>query len=104
MNFINVGAERFGCMDVLLLPNFLGTIASGSMTLLSSVMKCDVDIRKELYANVVLPCDTTRFFFKRFVSDEFQGSCAPERKYSVLLLEQTFPCPRVLKCPSGADF
>ena len=39
-NIINVGVERFRCMNVLLLPNFLGAISSGSVTLLSGVMKC----------------------------------------------------------------
>ena len=59
-------------------------------------MKCDMDIRKDAYANVVLSSDTDMFFFQRFCEHMtlislhprcVQGSRSPERKYSVLILE-----------------
>mmetsp|Transcript_10351 Transcript_10351/g.8808 ORF Transcript_10351/g.8808 Transcript_10351/m.8808 type:complete len:114 (-) Transcript_10351:16-357(-) len=54
-NIITVGNERFRCPEVLFQPNFIGKEASGIHdTTFQSIMKCDVDIRKDLYANVVL--------------------------------------------------
>merc|ERR1719399_1672530 len=44
-NVIVIGNERFRCPEVLFQP----------------VMKCDVDIRRDLYANVVLSGGTTMF-------------------------------------------
>jgi len=46
--------------EVLFQPSFIGTEATGiHNTTLQSIMKCDVDIRKDLYANVVLSGGTT---------------------------------------------
>merc|ERR1712013_289733 len=61
-NIINVGAERFRCPEVLFQPSLIGKEASGIHdTTFQSIMKCDVDIRKDLYANVVLSGGTTMF-------------------------------------------
>ena len=61
-NIIIVGAERFRCVKVLFQPSFTGTEASGFHdTSFHNVMKCDADIRKELYANVVLSGGTAIF-------------------------------------------
>ncbi|ELP93841.1 actin, putative [Entamoeba invadens IP1] len=49
-NFITIGNERFRCPEALLQPSFLGMEASGiHETIYNSIMKCDVDIRKDLY-------------------------------------------------------
>merc|ERR1712066_435082 len=54
-NIITVGSERFRCPEVLFQPSFIGKEASGIHdTTFQSIMKCDVDIRKDLYANVLL--------------------------------------------------
>merc|ERR1712187_1032834 len=54
-NIITVGSERFRCPEVLFQPSFIGKEASSIHdTTFQSIMKCDVDIRKDLYANVVL--------------------------------------------------
>merc|ERR1712010_44268 len=59
-NVITVGNERFRCPEVLFQPSFIGKEASGIHdTAFQSIMKCDVDIRKDLYANVVLSGGTT---------------------------------------------
>merc|ERR1712125_236226 len=59
---ITVGSERFRCPEVLFQPSFVGKEASGIHdTTFQSIMKCDVDIRKDLYANVVLSGGTTMF-------------------------------------------
>jgi actin-related protein len=61
-NIITVGSERFRCAEVLFQPSFIGKEASGIHdTTFQSIMKCDVDIRKDLYANVVLSGGTTMF-------------------------------------------
>ncbi|GFQ04864.1 actin-66, partial [Phtheirospermum japonicum] len=50
---ITIGDERFRCPEMLFQPSLGGTEASGihEMTY-DSIMKCDADIRKDLYGNV----------------------------------------------------
>merc|ERR1712059_160024 len=61
-NIITVGGERFRCPEVLFQPSFIGKEASGIHdTTFQSIMKCDVDIRKDLYSNIVLSGGTTMF-------------------------------------------
>merc|ERR1712123_398298 len=53
-SFITIGNERFRCPEALFQPSFLGMEACGiHETTYNSIMKCDVDIRKDLYANTV---------------------------------------------------
>ncbi|KAA0198604.1 Cytoplasmic actin type III [Fasciolopsis buskii] len=92
---ITIGNERFRCPETLFQPNFIGMEAAGlHETCYSSIMKCDVDIRKDLYANTVLSGGTTMF---AGISDRMQKEITnlapptmkikivapPERKYSV---------------------
>ena len=57
-----MGSERFRCPEVLFQPSFTGMEASGIHdTSFQSIMKCDVDIRNDLYANIVLSGGTTMF-------------------------------------------
>jgi actin-related protein len=59
---ITVGNERFRCPEALFQPSFLGREAAGiHECTYNSIMKCDVDIRKDLYGNVVLSGGTTMF-------------------------------------------
>merc|ERR1712173_127485 len=54
-NDITIGNERFRCAEVLFNPSTIGMEQEGIQQLLyQSIMKCDVDIRKELYGNIVL--------------------------------------------------
>merc|ERR1712178_73596 len=47
-NIITVGSERFRCPEVLFQPSFIGKEARGIHdTTFQSIMKCDVDIRKD---------------------------------------------------------
>lgn len=49
-NPITVGSERFRCPEVLFQPSFIGKESSGiHETTFQSIMKCDIDIRKDLY-------------------------------------------------------
>merc|ERR1712182_28410 len=57
-----IGSERFRCPEVLFRPNFVGKEASGiHETTFASISKCDIDIRRDLYANVVLSGGTTSY-------------------------------------------
>ncbi|TVU43985.1 hypothetical protein EJB05_03407, partial [Eragrostis curvula] len=59
---ITIGAERFRCPEVLFQPSLIGKEAPGiHETTYNSIMKCDVDIRKDLYGNIVLSGGTTMF-------------------------------------------
>merc|ERR1719228_1108434 len=59
---ITVGNERFRCPEVLFKPSFIGKESEGiHTTTYDSIMKCDVDIRKDLYGNIVLSGGTTMF-------------------------------------------
>ena len=52
---ITIGNERFRCPEALFQPSFLGMESVGiHETTFNSIMKCDIDIRKDLYANTVL--------------------------------------------------
>jgi actin-related protein len=94
-NIITVGNERFRCPEVLFQPFFIGREASGIHdTTFQSIMKCDVDIRKDLYANVVLSGGTTMFtgIGERMTKEltalapstmKIKVVAPPERKYSV---------------------
>ena len=59
---ITIGNERFRCPEALFQPSFLGMESAGiHETAYNSIMKCDVDIRKDLYANTVLSGGSTMF-------------------------------------------
>merc|ERR1711994_455442 len=61
-NFITVGNERFRAPEALFQPQHLGKESEGVHKLtMNSIMKCDVDIRKDLYANIVMSGGTTMF-------------------------------------------
>ncbi|CAG0923205.1 unnamed protein product [Notodromas monacha] len=92
---ITIGNERFRCPEALFQPSFLGMESCGiHETVYNSIMKCDVDIRKDLYANTVLSGGTTMY---PGIADRMQKEITalapstikikiiapPERKYSV---------------------
>uniref|UniRef100_G3N517 Uncharacterized protein n=2 Tax=Gasterosteus aculeatus aculeatus TaxID=481459 RepID=G3N517_GASAC len=92
---ITIGNERFRCPEALFQPSFLGMESAGiHETTYNSIMKCDVDIRKDLYANTVLSGGTTMY---PGIADRMQKEITalapptmkikiiapPERKYSV---------------------
>jgi actin beta/gamma 1 len=94
-NVITIGNERFRCPEVLFQPAFIGKEASGIHdTMFQTIMKCDVDIRKDLYANIVLSGGTTMFqgIADRLTKEitalapstmKIKVVAPPERKYSV---------------------
>jgi len=92
---ITVGAERFRAPEALFQPQFLGLEQEGIHKLtFSSIMKCDVDIRKDLYGNIVMSGGTTMYQnipervqkeVKALAPDSMTIKiiAPPERKYSV---------------------
>ena len=59
---ISVGNERFRCPEMLFKPYLNGIEYDGIDTILSdSIKKCDIDARKDLYANIVLSGGSTMF-------------------------------------------
>ena len=92
---ITIGNERFRTPEVLFKPSLIGKESEGIHKLtFDSIMKCDVDIRKDLYGNTVLSGGSTMF---PGIADRMQKEISalapptmkikiiapPERKYSV---------------------
>jgi actin len=92
---ITVGQERFRCAEVLFQPNLIGKENDGIHQLTyQSILKCDIDIRKDLYQNIVLSGGSTMFpGIDVRLRKEIQALAPaavkvkivapPERKYSV---------------------
>uniref|UniRef100_K1QLE2 Actin-3 n=1 Tax=Magallana gigas TaxID=29159 RepID=K1QLE2_MAGGI len=92
---ITIGNEQFRCPEAMFQPSFLGMESTGiHETTYNSIMICDVDIRKDLYANIVLSGGSTMY---PGIADRMQKEikalapgtmkikiiAPPERKYSV---------------------
>merc|ERR1712173_256344 len=92
---ITVADARFRCPEVLFQPQHIGMESEGIHKLsYNSIMKCDVDIRKDLYGNIVMSGGTTMFSqVDRRLQTEIKALAPnsmtikivapPERKYSV---------------------
>ncbi|XP_063842586.1 actin-like [Scylla paramamosain] len=92
---ITIGNERFRAPEALFQPSFLGMESVGAHECVyNSIMRCDIDIRKDLFANTVLSGGTTMY---PGIADRMQKEITalapstikikiiapPERKYSV---------------------
>ncbi|KAJ3372789.1 actin [Kappamyces sp. JEL0680] len=92
---ITIGNERFRAPEALFQPSLIGLESSGiHETTYNSIMKCDVDIRKDLYGNIVLSGGTTMYpgIADRMTREitalapssmKIKIVAPPERKYSV---------------------
>jgi len=92
---ITIGSSRFRTPEALFSPSVLGLESDGIHKLVyDSILKCDVDIRKDLYANIVLSGGSTMFkgIQERMEKDvtalapptmKIKIVAPPERKYSV---------------------
>ena len=59
---VTVGNEQFRCPEALFQPSLLGVESVGiHQTTYETIMKCDEDLRKELYANVLMTGGSTMF-------------------------------------------
>jgi actin-related protein len=94
-NVIKVGNQTFRCPEALFKPMNIGLEAPGiHETTYNSINKCDIDVRKDLYQNIVLSGGTTMFNglperLQKEVSNlapsaiKVKVVAPPERKYSV---------------------
>jgi actin beta/gamma 1 len=92
---LTVGNERFRCAEAMFDPSMLGMEQKGIHHLAyQSVMNCDIDIRRDLYKNIVCSGGSTMYpnFAERLQAEikalapsTMHISCVapPERKYSV---------------------
>merc|ERR1712083_338878 len=59
---ITIGADRFKCAELLFKPELIGKEFPGIHKLIfKSITACDIDVRRELYQNVVLSGGSTMF-------------------------------------------
>ncbi|KAH7381046.1 actin family [Cadophora sp. MPI-SDFR-AT-0126] len=92
---ITVGNERFRAPEALFQPSVLGLESGGlHVTTFNTIIKCDVDVRKDLYGNIVMAGGSTMY---PGIADRMQKEITalapssmkvkiiapPERKYSV---------------------
>lgn len=90
---ISVGNERFRCPEALFQPGMLGLELPGiHESLHKSIMSCDIDIRRELYENIVLSGGSTMYpgiadrltkEMQTFTPLKNKVVAQAERKYSV---------------------
>jgi len=92
---ITIGNQRFRCPESLFQPMKLGKEYQGLHELTyNSIMKCDLDVRKDLYGNIVMSGGTTMFpnIAERLSKEvvnlapstmKIRVVAHPERKYSV---------------------
>jgi len=92
---IKVGNPRFRCPEALFKPSHIGLESPGFHDMaFKSIQKCDIDVRRDLFANIVLSGGTTMFKGLPERLSKEVGNLAPssvkpkvvappERKYSV---------------------
>ncbi|KAJ5073811.1 actin [Anaeramoeba ignava] len=91
----STGDERYRCTEPLFQPSFIGLSQLGIHEIIyNSIMKCDEEIRKEMFGNIVLSGGTSMFEgIKERIEKEIKQLSPkdmkikvispPERKYSV---------------------
>ena len=94
-NKVTLGNERFRCAELLFQPDLQGHEYKGIHKIsFESIQKCDIDVRKDLYSNIILSGGSTMFEgLGRRIEKEIKllapPSCkiqvleSPERKYLV---------------------
>ncbi|EDW91875.2 actin-like protein 53D [Drosophila yakuba] len=92
---IVLGSERFRCPEALFQPSLLGQEVMGiHEATYHSITNCDMDLRKDMYANIVLSGGTTMFrnIEHRFLQDltemappsiRIKVNASPDRRFSV---------------------
>ncbi|KAL4481485.1 hypothetical protein ABPG74_007574 [Tetrahymena malaccensis] len=96
-NMVTIQDQRFRVPELLFKPHFIGKEYRGLSELaFDSIMSCDVDVRRDLYQNIVLSGGTTLFDgIAQRVSKDISSLAPPgikvgviappERKYSVFI-------------------
>ncbi|XP_017044659.1 actin-like protein 53D [Drosophila ficusphila] len=92
---ITLGAERFRCPEALFQPSLLGQEVMGIHEATHhSIVNCDMDLRKDMYGNIVLSGGTTMFrnIEHRFLQEltkmaplsvRIKINASPSRRFSV---------------------
>ncbi|XP_016988807.1 actin-like protein 53D [Drosophila rhopaloa] len=92
---ITLGTERFRCPEALFQPSLLGQEVMGiHESTYHSIINCDLDLRKDMFANIVLSGGTTMFrnIEHRFLRDltkmappsiRIKINASPDRRFSV---------------------
>ncbi|EFC37910.1 hypothetical protein NAEGRDRAFT_44817 [Naegleria gruberi] len=94
-SLINIGCERFKCTEELFNPN-LDSHSGIHEQVFNSIRKCDMDVRKDMFSNIILAGGTTMFTgLSERVEKELSAlapsnvkinvEAPPFRKYSVWL-------------------
>lgn len=83
---INVGTQRFRTPEVLFQPALIGKEMPGIHTAIyNTIQECDIDIRKDLYQNIVLSGGTTMFQgIGTRLTNELSNLVAPSMKVKVV--------------------
>ena len=83
---ITIGNERFRCPEAMFQPYFLHMESAGLHEITyNSMMKCDVDIRKDLYANTVLSGGSSMFpGFADRMQKEISAVAPPTMKFKII--------------------
>lgn len=94
-NILSIGNERFRCPEVLFKPSLIGKEANGIHDcVFKTISQCDIDIRRDLFCNIVLSGGSTMFagIAERMTREltalvppamKVKVIAPPERKYSV---------------------
>ncbi|XP_064423836.1 actin-1 isoform X3 [Latimeria chalumnae] len=103
-NVIRIGSQLFRAPETLFLPANIGVEAPGVHKLtFTSIVKCDIDVRRNLYSNVLLSGGSTLFpgLDERMLKElqlqvpsgvPVKVIAPPERKYSVWIGASILTC------------
>ena len=92
---VTIGSERFRCVEALFRPALLGKECDGMHDCTyKAIMKCDIDLRKDMFQNIIMSGGTTMFpgIHQRMTNEltmlapdsiTVRVITPPERKYSV---------------------
>lgn len=87
---ITIGNERFRCPEALFQPALLGQEQVGiHETTYNSIMKCDLDIRKDLYGNIVMSGGTTMY---SGISDRMQKEVSRNKRWEIYVDGHVLMC------------
>ncbi len=103
-NVIQITTQRFRCPEVLFQPCLIGKESTGVHEMIfNSVTKCDLDVRRDIFSNIVLSGGSTMFngFQERLQEEvallappsvKVRVIAPPERKYSVWIGGSILAC------------
>ena len=87
---VELDSERFRCAEPLFQPSLLHSDSQGIHELtFNAIMKCDEEIRGELFANIVLAGGSSRFVgFKERLSKELLALAPPATQINVVARQE----------------